>query len=363
MPKVAGAGAKVQMQTKVRLSSTDEGKAPPIQRVFAAHNFLRTGLWDKLRYCRGKGDAHRLPQMILLLAFIKLLMGARAGMLSHMAIGKNLKTIGWVYDDATVDHQKPQKEKGDDGKVESYVKGYAIKYLKELRRRVPEEQGFELRYHVVLLALRKSWYGYKNGHINSRIVPFHREMSMELIVFAASILYIRAETSEDVASLAAKFLEHWQSTGYNTTEAYKWLDGNGKVDFLKLVNDQLKRPVRVFYKRADKDRYGSHAIHPRGTSDTATIEKGASDSVTKMLKEAMRTYYASLKPGDIDVDELTDGSAEVKHLEMQASKYTIRGVRSATADYISRLFPFMPEDIKQMLVEQTLMHTFETHNL
>eukprot|EP00952_Eustigmatos_sp_NYUAD-ZCMA_P012721 50976-Eustigmatos_ZCMA.PRE.1 len=340
---VAGPGPTVHNQTNTELPSTVKGKSPPLDRVRLAYDFYHEGYWNKVS--RGGKDAHVYIQQVLLLSFVMLLMGARSGMLSHLAFGTNLRTLGMLKNEVG-SHQRssdPKKKLTDrekkEEKVRMYAKAYPTIYEKETADRMGYRR-FEMKYYVVLLALCKAWYGYKNGHINSRIVPFHRGMSIKIIDYSAALLCLRStEVSVDAVEKARRYLmsRHesegmekalgwlevnkpdafmavrepigpragfsgaaqvlgWleknnheeaarlarQSLTQNSlNETFDWLESNRKVDFIKIVYEELG-PVRVFYQSSEGrvvgdlstgDFYGSHAINLRGSKDSAKREK------------------------------------------------------------------------------------------
>lgn len=208
------------------------------------------------------------------------------------------------------------------------------------------------------MALHPSWYGYKNSRINARLVPFHRIMSMEIITFAASLLYLREETKEETVKLAADFLKYQQDNNFDVGHAYQWLEDhktrdNGRVifvDFIKMVSEEMKLGdsmgwIRLFYTLEEDFRYGSHAAHLNGSKDTSKIEDKAGRNITTLLKESMRFYFEN---NDLELDELCDDMLD----NVLCAGYTQRGTRKATSDYFFSEFPNMPEEIKRMLVEQ-----------
>lgn len=375
--KCQGPGKQVQDQMSLKLPATHSGRAPPLSRLADAHAFLRKNLWNKV--CKGRGPDDSIPvgqkvnesielgQKILVLAFAKNLMGARSGMLSHMAFGKNIRTIGSLIPDS-IDHQYTGPDKEKHGLA--YAKAFGLEFIRQMKDRVHKEERFEIPYYVCLLSLGWSWYGYKNSHRNARIVPFHRIMSMEIITFAALIVFIRPECQVESSQKAAEFIQYQQENGFDVSKAYKWIHQE-KIDFVGMVSEELKQGdkvgwIRLFYTSENDFRYGSHAAHINMSPETQKIEDNAARKITQLFRTAMQEF---IEDGDVVLDELYDGffgskddvfgSKQVR--KKVGAKYSQRGVRNATSDFLSSVFPDMPEDVKRMLVEQTLMHTLETH--
>lgn len=359
-------GSIIQQNTRLRLSSRSAGKAPQFTHISSAFKYHRTGIWSKVRAYKSSGMVPVVVQWFVLLGLIQSLLGARPGMYGHMAFGANLKTIGMLLSNDDVDHQRPKRKgssrKGKKSQVDkedladSYSKGMALEYKQLMKDRVPEQQLHEFKYYVFLEALTKKRYGYKNGHINARILPFNRHRSILFIVYAASVLYVRKNTPEDVAVLAGEFLQNYEDTGYDTTKAYLWLEDK-KVDFIALLCEHHGPTCRVFYRKEEDFVY---PMLDDPSAEHITYQNGINDNISTLVQNSMKEWYDTLQEKDMEIDELCDG--KTPHLSQKAVNYTVKYIRSATADHISRLFPDMDQEVKKMLVEQTMMHTLETHN-